>query len=216
MGEESKEVIITYETLYDAVRKEKSRDDLQNLPKTFFTTILAYLREKQSSHDETKDKTDLFSSSEHEKLTVQLVNIRKILRELYDRREKKIVDIAINKSRTQSNIIDTSNMLMEEKTLYHALLTAFEDNRQNVLTRILHLQDPVIPFQLQETLPTSNAQEISDYKTKLVKFLQPIEQFVGKELELYGPFDTNDSAYLPADIASILVTKGSALEVEEE
>ena len=47
--EEQKEVVVTFETLYDALRREKSRDDLQNLPKSFFTDVLVYLREKQSA-----------------------------------------------------------------------------------------------------------------------------------------------------------------------
>ena len=110
-ADDQKEVLVTFETLYDALRKEKVREDLQNLPKHFFNDVLVYLREKQQAYDETQGKLDLFSSAEREKLTVQLQNIRRILKELYDRREKKIVDIAINKSRTQSNIIDTSNML---------------------------------------------------------------------------------------------------------
>ena len=50
---------------------------------------------------------------------------------------------------------------------------------------------------------------------KLIKFTQPVEQFVGKELELYGPFQPDQKEELPAEIADILIEKGSAVEVQE-
>jgi len=211
---DDKEVVITYETLYDAFRKEKSREELQQLSPKFLVEVLNYLKEKHQAFDETQGKVDLFSSAEREKLTVQLQNIRKILRELYDRREKKIVDIAINKSRTQSNIIDTSNMLLHEKSLYRDLTCLFDQSRSNVLVRISELKEPVVEAEIEQksVVPVLDAER----KTKLVKFIQATEQFVGKELELYGPFEANDEAYLPTDIANILISKGSALEAEEE
>jgi hypothetical protein len=51
---------------------------------------------------------------------------------------------------------------------------------------------------------------------KYVKFTHPVEQFVGKELELYGPFQPDQKEKLPAEIADILIEKGSAIEVEQE
>lgn len=211
---DAKEVVITYETLYDALRKEKSRDELQQVSATFLVDVISYLKEKQQAFDATQGKLDLFSSAEREKLTVQLQNIRKILKEFYDRREKKIVDIAINKSRTQSNIIDTSNMLEHEKSLYRSLTGLFDKFRDNVLIKIFELKEPVVETELEQkqSVPVLDAER----KTKLVKFIQATEQFVGKELELYGPFEANDEAYLPVDIADILINKGSALEAQEE
>lgn len=210
---EQKEVVVTFETLYDSLRREKVRDDLQGLPKTFFSDVLGYVREKQSAYDETQGKLDLFSSAEREKLGVQLQNIRKILKELYDRREKKIVGIALNKSRTQSDIIDTSNMLEHEKVFYRMLTAILDKFRGDVLFNLFKLQMPVFE---QEPAVVSQPAVEPEPKTLLVKFIQPTEQFVGKELELYGPFEANDCVYLPAEIAKILIDKGSALEAEEE
>jgi hypothetical protein len=51
--------------------------------------------------------------------------------------------------------------------------------------------------------------------TKFVKFTQPVEQFVGNELELYGPFQPEQKEQLPAYVADILIEKGSAVEVPE-
>lgn len=214
-----KEVIVTYETLYDALRREKLRDDLQALPAAFFSDVLVYLREKQQSYDESFSKMDIFSLGEREKLSVQIQNIRKILKDLYDRREKKIVDIAINKSRTQSNIIDTSNMLLHEKSFYRMLTGVFDKFRMDVLLKLFELKEPFVEQDIADSAGQKSVQSIAlelEKKTKLVKFLQATEQFVGKELELYGPFEANDQVYLPSEIADVLISKGSALEAEVE
>ena len=58
--------------------------------------------------------------------------------------------------------------------------------------------------------------ETESRKTKFVKFVQPIEQFVGPELELYGPFEAEARAYLPTQIADILIGEGRAVEIEDE
>ena len=163
-----------------------------------------------------RSKIDLFSSAEHEKLGVQLNNIRRLLKELYDRREKKVVDIAINKSRTQSNMIDTSNMLEYEKVIYRQLTGVFDTFRGDVLLKLFELKEPVIEQTALEQKSTVPSAAELERKTKLVRFTQAIEQFVGKELELYGPFEANEQADLPSDIADVLISKGNALEAEEE
>ena len=41
-----KDVVITYETLFDILRREKSRDELQELPISFFYDLMNYMNEK--------------------------------------------------------------------------------------------------------------------------------------------------------------------------
>ena len=46
-----------------------------------------------------------------------------------------------------------------------------------------------------------------------VKFLAPVDQFVGQELELYGPFEQGEEADLPAAVAEVLFAQKSAADV---
>ena len=213
-----KEVTVTYETLYELLRREKSRDELQPLDNGFLLDVLTYLREKQAILDDALAKDDLFSLDEREKTQVQLVNIRKIIRELYERREKKIIDMALNKSRTKSNLIDTNTLLVHERYLFDSIVSVMDGFRTSVLHNILSLREPtltttsipVTPESITEPLP-----EIPTPTTKSVKFIKTVEQFVGKELELYGPFQENQQEKLPADIADILIEQGNAVEMPE-
>jgi DNA replication initiation complex subunit (GINS family) len=217
-----KEVAVTYETLYEMLRIEKSREEIQQLDEGFLLDVLNYLREKQKILDEAEKKQDLFSIDEREKTQVQLVNIRKIVRELYERREKKIADMALNRSRTKSNLIDTTTLLVHERYLFDSIVSVLDSFRDSVLHSVLSLREPSISLpeaQKPAEQPQTIVQPLEQPPapaTKTIKFIQPVEQFVGKELELYGPFQPEQKEELPAEIADILIEKGSAVEVPQE
>jgi len=202
---ENKEVVITYETLYEALRKEKTKQDLQKLDTTFYHDVLEYLKDKQKTHDDNLSKNDIFSQSETEKTQIQLSNIKKLIKEIYDMRERKIVNTAVNKSRTRSNIIDTSSLLPEETALFDSLTTVLDQNRKGVLEKIQTLRSPDIQIKQQEQPKEANR--------KSVKFLEKIDPFADEELEMWGPYDQGDEAELPPKVAEVLVKQGKAVEV---
>jgi DNA replication initiation complex subunit (GINS family) len=190
----------------------------------FLLDVLNYLRDKQKILDDAERKQDLFSLDEREKTQVQLVNIRKIVRELYERREKKILDMALNKSRTKSNLIDTTTLLVHERYLFDSIVSVMDSFRGSVLHSILSLKEPSLtidttlpaPAEPQSFVqPLPETPPLPPAAFKHVKFTRPVEQFVGKELELYGPFQPEQKEQLPSDIADILIEKGSAVEVPE-
>ena len=115
------DIKITLEILYDILRNEKKREDLQKLEATFFLDVVAYLKEKQALLQSKQQSEDMFAVGERDKLQYELRSIRRILKEIYEKREKKIIDIALNRSRTGSDIIDTSALLYEEKEFYNRI-----------------------------------------------------------------------------------------------
>lgn len=133
MGEE-KEITITYETLFELLRREKTREELQKLNLSFFTDVVAYLREKQELFKAQQD--ELFFGDEKNKTAMQLQNIRKILTELYDRREKKIFNLAMIRARTKG-LVDMGSLLDEEKKLCDALVHLLEGYRGSILHQLL-------------------------------------------------------------------------------
>ncbi len=135
---------ITLETLYDILRNEKKREDLQKLENSFFIDVISYLKEKQSFLDTKDDSKDFLSIGEKEKLEYELRSIKRILKEIYEKREKKILDIALNKSRTGSEIIDTSAMLKEEKEFYNRVLNTLDAYRRGVLLNLFNAELPFV------------------------------------------------------------------------
>ena len=136
------EIKVTLETLYDILRNEKKHEDLQKLEDSFFIDVVSYLREKAAILNVKEDSDSLFVSGEKEKLEYELRSIRRILKEIYEKREKKIIDITLNRSRTGSDIIDTSSMLREEKIFYEKLLKTLDQFRIGILGNLFKSELP--------------------------------------------------------------------------
>ena len=163
------EIRITLETLYDVLRNEKKREDLQKLEKTFFKDVVAYLKEKNALLATKGEEDELFAVGEKRKLVYELRSIKRILKEIYEKREKKIIDIALNRSRTGSDIIDTSSMLPEEKSFYKHVLDKLDVYRRGILLKLFRgelpeLQPvPVLPTPgLYSPAPISEPEEGED------------------------------------------------------
>ena len=211
-----KEVNITYETLFELLRKEKNREELQQLDDSFFKDVAEYLKEKNKLFEEQKNKEDLFAAEERGKAEIQQQNIKKILRELYERREKKIINMAIDGSRTDSGIIDTSAMLLDEKRMYNLLVELLNRYRRGILFNLLEANIPnvgVSSEEFKEAKVEESKTEKEEPKTDKVKFLHAVPKFVGPDLQVYGPFEENDEAELPIKIVDVLVNKGRVEEI---
>ncbi|MBD3248668.1 hypothetical protein GF336_01345 [Candidatus Woesearchaeota archaeon] len=172
------EVNISYETLFELLRREKTRDELQKLEDSFFDDLLEYLKEKDEKLEVQRKKTDLFSIGEKEKAEKQISNIRKILNELYERRERKIVNMAMDCSRTNGGIVDTSAMLAIEKQFFQKNVDIFDCFRKGVLLNILELKEPDISRVKSDEDNTENAEnrgnagdfkDASEYKKEEAK-----------------------------------------------
>ena len=51
-------------------------------------------------------------------------------------------------------------------------------------------------------------------KQIVVRFIKPMDQFIGTNMTKYGPFQEEDVAVLPFENARSLVENGKALEVD--
>ena len=212
----AQEVVITYETLYELLKRERERTDLQKLEPSFFSDTINYIKDKKKIL-EAKTEDSVFAPEERKKTERQLENIYKIVKELYERREKKIISLATDKSRTRSNLIDASGLLKEEKVFFDALTNMLDNYREAILFAVLNEKMPFMQS-LDEKKPVEMFRSAIELKkpTRLVRFTSHVPKFVGPELEEYGPFEEEDIANLPAEIADVLINKAKAEEIKEE
>ena len=192
------DVIITYETLYELLRREKSRSEIQDLGNDFFGDVIKYIKDKKDILESQKSKDNVFASREIERTTKQLSSIYTILKELYEKRENKIINSALLNSRNDSNV-DVSVLLPDEIKFYESLRNNLNLYRKGILSSLLEGKLPV----LEEPKVIK-----SDFKDKmLIRFINPVPKFVGSNGFSYGPFEEEDIANLPLDIANLLVEK---------
>ena len=149
MGMES--IKITLETLYDILRNEKKRDDLQKLEDTFYLDVVGYLKEKNALLNAKKIDINILAAGERDKIDYEIRSIQRILKDIYEKREKKIIEIALNKSHTGSDLIDTSSMLREERLFYQQILNNLDNFRRGILIKIHRCEFPDLLSMTQNT-----------------------------------------------------------------
>jgi DNA replication initiation complex subunit (GINS family) len=231
---------VTLETLYDILRNEKKREDLQKLDDTFFMDVLTYFREKKALLELKSESENIFAAGEKEKLEYELRSIRRILKEIYEKREKKIIDIAMNKSRTGSDIIDTGAMLAEEKEFYEEILRSLNYYRAGVLYHLFKGEPPNVSFRRGLMPEVGGMLEVRSSKSKdedhlddeegeesfedskssepagdtlekvKVRLIHPVPSFVWKDMKVYGPYDKGEEIEIFPEVAELLIRKGRA------
>jgi DNA replication initiation complex subunit (GINS family) len=224
-----KEIVITYDTLYDLLRREKNSGEIQKLDDDFFEQVLSYLSEKQALLNSNPSDQGLFGFEEKRKLIQQLENAHKILTDLYEWREKKIIGMARDVSHTNSSIANTSFLLPPEKELYEETLCLLNKFRKNLLINILSGNDIPLglapcsqslaegpkgigePKALNTNVKLSDAEEGEGVK---IRFVESVPPFMGPDMKEYGPFDSEEIQELPEDIADLMIRKGCAEKIE--
>jgi len=178
--------MITYNDIYEAARKERYSDSLQNLPKKFVVDVASYLEEKK----EMAAKEDDLFSDVIVKTKKQLENAITLFKELMLRRRKKILDLVLIAAETGISKQDFENMLDFEKELFEEIMknVDFTDKRIN------------------ELLNGKTAGE--EEKNDLVVFKEDIAEFVGLDGEKIGPFEKGQIANIPKEVVKILTEDG--------
>src|SRR3989344_2016845 len=198
--------VITYEELYEILRMEKFRTDLQKLPNNFLETVKNYLEEKSRIVE--KQKASPMFLSELSSTQRQLENVRKIIKEIYDRRETKILQNAVFSS--QSGARELPNLLEHEKEFYDSLLETLSSFRKGVLINLLANNE------IESPKPKSIKNQPEEEFSQILRFKEAVPRFVAENLRPYGPFDVEDVAVVPSHASKILVDKKKADVISNE
>jgi DNA replication initiation complex subunit (GINS family) len=196
---------LVYNHLFDLLRKERAHQDLQEMPADFYEQARAFLQEQREAA-----QRDPFSAA-GEAARLQLTNGRKLLKQLYDYREQKILLLAQSRVRTGSALVETNKLLAEEKALYDSVVHLLSATRRELGQEERAAEEEpakVRPAPLQATSPAT----VDRVRVRVIK---SVPQFVGKEMETYGPFEENESVELPQAVAQVLIRKGAVQPAED-
>jgi len=186
--------MITYNDLYDALRKERYSEQLQPLMKDFIKEIADYLKDKENLINQTKD---LFSD-DLQKNKKQLENAVAIFKELILRRKKKLLELAFVSAETGISKRDFENMIPFEKECFEKIMKALNEGDKK-MEKTLH----------------GTSEEVGGPKNKLIIFKLDTEEFLDLEGNKLGPFKKGDIVNIPQEIANILIVDNKADPVDE-
>ena len=186
--------MITYNELYDALRKERYSEQLQPMAKNFIKEVSAYLKDKK----ELAEKKDEDFSEAILKTKKQFENSLAIFKELILRRKKKILDLAFVAAETGISKRDFENMLAVEKECFDGIMKSLEKGDKKIM----------------EMLKGSDEEEKK--KNKMVVFVDDTDEFLDLEGNKLGPFKKGDIANIAEEIANILIIDKKAEGISEE
>jgi len=186
--------MITYNDIYEALRRERYSEQLQNLGKNFVQDVASYLKEKKTISEKSED---MFSEA-ISKTKKQFENAISMFKELMLRRKKKLLNLAFVAAETGISKRDYENMLSFEKEVFDKIMKEIESGDKK-LAKLLNGQE-------QE----------EKKKNKLVVFLKDVDEFLSLNGEKLGPFKKEDIVNLPLEIVNILVIDNKVEAVNEE
>jgi len=167
--------VISFEYLRKILNEEKKSQNLTKIPDDFYETVRMYIEGKKKLAKEKKDE-------------IELRNIERIVENIFNLRERKIINFAIMAARAG---VQPSNLTSEEKQFFQKVFETLKERR-------------VILDKIKSALEGEIKKEVEI----LVVFKQDFPAFVGIDGQTYGPFKKGDIAKLPEENRKILVSKG--------
>jgi DNA replication initiation complex subunit (GINS family) len=185
--------MITYNDIYEAARKERYSEQLQQIPKNFISEVAKYIKDKKEiAAKDSEDFSDVIIKTKK-----QLENAVTLFKELIIRRRKKILNLVLIATETGISKQDFENMLAIEKELFEGLMSCMDSSEKK----------------LSESLNGNKGEPTKN--NDLTLFLENVEEFLGMDGEKMGPYQKGDIANLPKEIAKILLDGGKVEIVEK-
>lgn len=173
----AKEETISFEVIRNVQREEQISATLTKLPEKFYEKVGEYLRRKKALQAKREDR----------KTFIEIRNIERLVEDIFNRRERKILNQALITARTN---IPPENLTEEEKEFFEKIVSFLKSRREMVLNRMI------------KVTPKEEAQ--------LLVFKEDVPEFVGTDMKTYGPFKKGDVAKLPEENARLLIESGKA------
>lgn len=231
-----KDVIITFDTLFDLARREKHREEIQKIDARFFGDVIKYFNEKQAILESQEKKKSVFAASELEKTRAQLNEAKRLLKDIYTFRESKIVRGALFQSRCNGKGFDFSALLPEEIELFNSLQSSLMKYREDILHSLLNHELPKASMTMQEDTASQHVGELCGREQRetsamtdngiipkslktdahkgdgsyCISLTCEIPEFMGPDMNKYGPFRNGETAEIPEQVADMLIKSGNA------
>jgi len=213
----SEDEALTFSELRKIQKQERRQDELSELDEDFVADVVEYLSRKKDVSGDSREYR----------------NAKRVFRKIISLREDKIVKNA--QLAVTSNVsLEEMNVMPREKQLFRERKQDFSDHRDRI-SEFLEAEeedaDPQRPEMAEkasekEKSAVEDTEEDSEKDSgdededdelpepeegyKIVEINSDVPEFMGTDLEAYGPFEEGDQAEVPEDNAEILENRGNA------
>lgn len=181
---------MNFEHIRDIQRKEKNSRRIAEVDPSFYNDLATYVKKCTET---CKANGNGFR---------ELENSMKLARDVFEKREQKLVMKALRSVRTKE--YNEEHMTEEEKVLYKSLVEAIRGNRK--------FFDKVLLGDYAFKAPTDTLIKENGNNVVLARVRKEIPVFVGSDTKEYGPYKAGDVVKLPRAEAELL-SKQNLVEV---
>lgn len=189
---------INYKTLRKIQQMEKNSPVLTKIGSDFYTVLSKYLKYLDSRLEKES------SSQKQMLLKEEIQNTKKIVTNIYEQREKKILLAAISKARRGNP--DLKNLVNAEKNLFNSILEMMIQSRRELLNKKLQEE--------KKTVKSEKESEKQENANSIVRVVQDIPEFIGTDTKKYN-LRRGDVVSLPGDMGDTLSKRGAVKEIKK-
>jgi len=189
---------INYKTLRKIQQMEKNSPMLTKIDSDFYTALSRYLKYLDN-------RLEKESSSQKQKLLKdEIQSTKKIVTNIYEQREKKILLAAISKARRGNP--ELKNLVAAEKNLFDSILKMMIQSRRELLNKKSQ--------EKEKTVESEKESEKQENANSIVRVVQDIPEFIGTDTKKYN-LKRGDVVSLPEDMGDTLSKRGAVKEIKE-
>jgi len=190
---------INYKTLRKIQQQEKTFPLLTKIYRDFYQKFSEYLKNLQriAEKEENSQKIKLFDD--------EIQNTKKIAFNVYELREKKIIQAALSKVRGGKP--DLKNLLEIEKRLYDSIVKQIIVSREEILEQKLEKKTDV------KSAPETGKKEKKSNTNAIVRVTQDTPEFVGTNMKTYS-LRKDDVLTLPKEMSEPLLKRGVVEQIK--
>ena len=190
---------INYKVLRKIQQQEKNLPLLTKIDRNFYQKFLEYLKNLQriAEKEDDANKLKLFDD--------EIQNTKKIAFNIYELREKKIIQTALSKVRGGKP--DLKNLLDIEKRLYDSLVKQIIVSREEILEQKLEKKTDV------KSAPETGKKEKKSNTNAIVRVTQDTPEFVGTNMKTYS-LRKDDVLTLPKEMSEPLLKRGVVEQIK--
>jgi len=183
-----------YEDLRALQRRERNTQKLAEFDTDFYEKLTDLIKNSKNKYQQSNDTCDFKN----------LDNTYKIAKDIFDRREQKIMLKALRDHKTSDT--DITHLLDVEKRLYNRLITGLKENKKYL--------DGVLVGQGEKIVaPKNEPMTPQDLNMVLIRITNQVPKIMTKDLKEIGPFEPKELIKLPEEEAQLLLSKNLAERV---
>jgi len=193
--------------LFSIYEKEKKNPNkIEKIPENFYKKSAEIVKKYKKLLEKGSPDSD-----ENRRLSMQLDNIKSLLKLISDIRLEKILKLSLFEVKENIKAAERNEMSKEEQVLFDLITAVLKSYYNNIIKSSLSGENPNLDKVYEEVL-SAFSKKVKNIDKLLVVFKQDLSPIVDPEGRIYGPFNAGDIYIINPTLGKRLIELGACEE----